>query len=59
MEGCGRMTEKKLVEEVVGIRKLKCPSCGHMWEVSPGSYWTNCPKCREPLEIEKVVVNVR
>ena len=47
------------------IRKLKCPKCGFVWEVSPGGYWTNCPNrkgfgiCGEPIEIEKVTISAR
>ena len=51
------MTEEK--QAIEKIRKLKCPKCGYVWEVSPGGYWTNCFKCKEPLEIEKVVIGVR
>jgi len=52
------MTEKHK-RSIDMIRKLRHSKCNKVWEVSPGGYWTYCPRCGEGVEIEKVMISAR
>jgi predicted nucleic acid-binding Zn-ribbon protein len=37
--------------------RLKCPSCGHVWDYKgKRKYYTNCPNCHRNVNIAKYKV---